>query len=144
TTTAGPVLTRTFTVALVPGANVFEVKAANGDGSWDSESARLRLHLEKPLAKPTLFVLAVGINVYAQDSLNLKYAAPDAQAIADLFRSRGQALYDRVETTLLLDDRATRKALKEALTAIARKGRPADTLVVFLAGHGAVVGQRYY
>jgi len=35
---------RSLAVGLVPGENRFEARAANGDGTWDSESAILVLH----------------------------------------------------------------------------------------------------
>ena len=59
-----------------------QVRAAGGPGSWDSEPARLTLRYEKPLEKPELYVLAVGVSHYAQAGLDLKY--PDADARAQL------------------------------------------------------------
>jgi uncharacterized caspase-like protein len=64
--------------------------------------------------------------------------------MANLFQRRGKALYAAVHATTLLDGKATRAAIRAALEEIAAKARPQDTLVVFLAGHGTMVGQRYY
>ena len=99
---------------------------------------------ERPLAKSQLYVVAVGINKYADANLNLEYAAKDAEALGDLFRRRGGSLYDKVHVTTLTDDKATRDGIKSALKTVAADTRPQDTLVLFMAGHGAMVGQRYY
>jgi WD40 repeat protein len=137
-------LARQFIVNLVSGDNRLEVHASSSDGSWDSEPAMLVIHYETPLVKPDMYVLAVGINKYADAKLNLNYAAKDAQAIGELFQRRGKTLYDHVHSSFLVDQAATRSAIKENLKQITSQTRPEDTLVVFLAGHGTMIGQRYY
>jgi hypothetical protein len=79
----------TFQVALVEGENRFRVTSATADGSWESEPAEIVLRYQKPLARTALHLIAVGVNKYQQETLNLKFAAADAQAIADLFERRG-------------------------------------------------------
>jgi WD40 repeat protein len=135
---------RRFRTRLVEGDNKLEVRAASEDGSWESEPAELTLRYDRPLDKGILYVVAVGVSKYADDSLSLKFAADDARALVALFQRRGQSLYRKVHPLLLPDDRATRAGIREALDEIARKAQPQDTLVVFLAGHGTMVGQRYY
>ncbi len=138
------VLRRRFAVTLVPGENRFEVRAASSDGSWESEPAVLVVRHETPLVKPDLYLLAVGVNRYARETMNLKFAADDARALAALFDRRGPWLYEQVHSVTLLDEQATRPAIRAALAQMAGQARPQDTLVVFLAGHGTMVGQRYY
>jgi len=64
--------------------------------------------------------------------------------MAKLFRARGQALYGQIHLTLLVDEQATGAGIVQAIREVAAKARPQDVVVVFLAGHGAVVGQQYY
>jgi uncharacterized caspase-like protein len=64
--------------------------------------------------------------------------------MAELFRQRGSALYGQVHPTLLTDQHATRKQIIATVREVAAQTRPQDTLVVFLAGHGAMAGQQYY
>jgi hypothetical protein len=135
---------RDFRIALVPGENRLRVTAASGDGSWESEPATLLLRYEEPLAKSELHLVAVGINRYADANLNLNFAAGDARALTDLFQQRGPALYEKVHVKLLVDQEATKSGIKETLKRVAGETRPQDTLVLFLAGHGTMVGQRYY
>jgi WD40 repeat protein len=140
----GKSLYRSFRVGLIEGENRLSVKAASGDGSWESEPAEVTLRYERPLAKSRMYVLAVGINKYADASLNLNFAATDAQAMAELFRRRGQKLYEQVSATTLTDQQATKNGIKESLRQLAAQTRPQDTLLLFLAGHGMTIGQRYY
>jgi WD40 repeat protein len=141
---AGKVSRRSFTVALVEGDNRLEVKAASADGSWESEPASLTLRYERPLPKGELYLVAVGVSKHAQAGLDLKFAAKDARAVADLFQRRGKALHKAVHVTALTDTKATRDGVAKAFAAVKVRARPQDTLVVFLAGHGTMVGQRYY
>jgi WD40 repeat protein len=141
---AGKTIRRRFHCSLVQGENKLEVRAASGDGSWYSEPAALLLRYERPLPRAELYLVAVGAGKYAQPAYNLKFAAADARAFADLFRKRGKALYHKAHVTLLLDEKATSAGIARAFADLKGKARPQDTLVVFLAGHGTVVGQRYY
>ena len=138
------ILHRRVATALVPGENRFEVRAASSDGSFESEPAVLVIRREKPLAKPDLYLVVVGINRYARETMNLGFAANDARAMAELFKSRGRRLYEHVHATILVDEQATRPAIRGALGDVAKKARAEDALLVFLAGHGTLVGQRYY
>lgn len=140
----GKVLKRSFQIALVEGDNRLRVASASADGSWESEPAEIMLRYAKPLAKGRIYVVAVGINQYADANLNLAFAAKDAQALADLFQRRGKALYEQVNATVLIDGQATKAGIKEAFKKVAGLPRPQDTLLVFLAGHGTMLGQRYY
>ncbi len=140
----GKTVYRSFTVSLVEGRNQLRITASNSDGSWEAEPAELLLNYERSLARSRLFVVAVGINRYADSNLSLTYAAPDAHAIAQLFQQRGQRLYEQVNVATLLDDQATKSGIHEALKRAAMQTRPQDTLIIFLAGHGSMVGQRYY
>jgi hypothetical protein len=140
----GAVVRRTFRVALIEGDNHLVVNAASADGSWESEPAAITLSYARSLPKPALFVLAVGAGRYAEPALDLRFAAADAHALADLFRRRGAALYREVHVVELVDDAASRQAIRSALVEIGRRAGPQDTLVVSLAGHGTMIGQRYY
>lgn len=140
----GKKIFRTFQIGLVEGRNRIRIKAANADGSWESEPAQVELTYERPLARSELYVLAVGVNRYTEATMNLKFAAADATAMADLFKRRGTTLYEKVHVTKLLDKQVTKDGVQDALTAMAKKAKPQDSLLVFLAGHGTMVAQRYY
>jgi len=142
----GPVVRRTFEIPLVEGENRIEVRASSGDGSWECEPAAVVLRFEKPLDRPELYLTAVGVNRYAEGTMNLKFAAADARAIAEIFRQRAPKLYGAEHTHVveLLDQQATKPGILDALKTLASKAKAQDTVVVFLAGHGTMAGQRYY
>ncbi|HVX64029.1 MAG TPA: caspase family protein, partial [Pirellulales bacterium] len=140
----GKILHRSFRVALVEGENRLRVASATADGSWESEPAEIVLRYEKPLAKSRLYVVAVGISRYADANMNLSFASQDARALAELFQRRGAALYEQVHLVTLIDDQAAKSGIQQALKQVGAQTRPQDTLLLFLAGHGAMIGQRYY
>jgi hypothetical protein len=145
-TANGKTVRQSLTAALVEGDNRFEVRAASSDGSWESEPATLVVKYAKPLARPAAHLVSIGVNEYRHDSMNLKFAAPDAVSIAGLFEAKGPALYgkEHVHVTKLLDSQCTRQGIETTLQDVAKKANPQDTLVVYLAGHGTTLGQRYY
>ena len=53
-TGTGDTAERSFVVALTEGENRIEVRAASGDGSWESEPASITLLYEQPLERPRL------------------------------------------------------------------------------------------
>jgi WD40 repeat protein len=148
----GPTIRLTQELQLVEGENRIEVQSATNNefATIDSPPAILVLRYEKPLHKPHLHLLAIGTN-YAEPSLQLRFARNDAEAIAKLFESRGQSLYEKVHVHLLLDEQVTKSAIKTLLTdkdsgsdTIANIARPEDSLLVLFGGHGTIVGQRYF
>jgi uncharacterized caspase-like protein len=94
--------------------------------------------------KPMLFVIAVGINDYAESAINLQYAAPDAIAISELLKSRGGDVFSNVRVTMILNEEATQENILKSIANVAKQARSTDTMALFLGGHGTMVGQRYY
>ncbi|MEQ8791513.1 MAG: caspase family protein [Pirellulaceae bacterium] len=142
----GKTLLQSVAVSLVEGENTIEVFSASEDGSWESEPARITVNYRQAVADSQLYAICVGVSKYAQPAMNLQFAAKDAESLGGLFRERAAALYgkDNVHIAELTDSRGTRESIEHAFKLAAERARPQDTLVVFLAGHGAMVGQRYY
>ncbi|MAX36069.1 MAG: hypothetical protein CME33_05840 [Gimesia sp.] len=120
------------------------MRAASADGSWQSEPARILFRYEKPLPKRKLYLVTVGINQYADPSLNLQFAVNDANAINKLFEIEGPKLYEQVNSTILLDKSATRSRIVSEIRKVANLAKAQDTVIVFLAGHSAVLGKQYF
>jgi hypothetical protein len=94
---------------------------------------------------PHLWAIVAGISRYAGASLQLRYAAKDAEDFAAALRVAGPSLFgaDHVHVTVLSSERGpeaqpTRPNLEAAFTRAAA-ARSGDVLVVYLAGHGARV-----
>jgi uncharacterized caspase-like protein len=101
------------------------------------------LRYEQPITKPTLHLVAVGVSRYA-GIRPLRFARTDAEAFTELFQRRGKTLYRDVVVHPLLDEQATAESIRTTLQRVAGQAAAQDTLLLFLAGHGVLVGQRYY
>ena len=135
---------RTFEVMLVEGENELKFQAASADGSWESEPVVITFRYERPLPKPQLYLVSVGVNRYAEESMSLQYAVADATAMAELFQKRAPALYRQVHVSTLIDEEATAAAIRETIRDFSQTAQPQDTVAVFFAGHGTMVGGQYY
>jgi uncharacterized caspase-like protein len=85
----------------------------------------------------TLYVLAIGLSTYSNPEPpkpQLAYARPSARAFANRLASAGEGIFDRVETTVLVDREATKAAIQGAFTQVATVARPNDSFVFFYAG----------
>ena len=88
------------------------------------------------VAKLKLYVLAVGVSRYQQPSLNLDFAAKDAQDLSAALRRQHGKLYRDVEVRLLTDAQANRDAVLDGFTWLERQTIDKDVAALFVAGHG--------
>jgi WD40 repeat protein len=109
------------------------VEKVDGRGIADAEKSRL-------------YILAIGINDYAQSSLRLNYAVNDAQSFSARLKTaaEGLGLFKAVSVRTLLDGDVTRERLDNTFTELAAEIGPEDKFVFFAAGHGKVYKDRYY
>ena len=91
---------------------------------------------EPPPDAGRLLVLAIGVNHYANRTLNLRFAVPDAEAVAELLRAGAGTMFRETRITLLRDAEATRRGVLDALASAAEEAGPGDTFILYIAGHG--------
>ncbi len=127
-----------FQVKPVPGINTFRGVAT---GLWgiEGESDRLTETFTGDGPVPKLHVVAVGINKYSDPRLTLGYSVPDAKAIVDQFQRSAKGSFSAVDVRALYDGDATRANVIAALKGLSGVDEN-DVVVVYLAGHGIVVG----
>lgn len=127
-------------VPLDPGPNRVTTRLYAEDRSLFAEGPALELRRPGDPAPAEdagrLVVLAIGVNQYANADLNLRFAVPDAQVVADTLRAGAQGLFRDVRVTVLRDALATRNGILDALAQAAATTAPGDTFVLYLAGHG--------
>lgn len=132
-------------VDLTPGPHRLAVVASSAFSQAVSDEVEIHVSstADSTAATASLHLLAVGINDYP-GKMKLDCAVPDAKAIEEAFRTQSRGLY-KVQSTLLLDQKATRQAILQALDNLAKKARPGDVAVAFYAGHGdcKLAGQFY-
>jgi uncharacterized caspase-like protein len=133
-------------MALDPGENTVELVAYNGANLVASGPARAKVTWTgtEPSVPPRLYLLTVGINDYLDATLNLRYAVPDAKALASALAEAGRGHYESVVVTNVLDRDATAGKLDQVFAELAGKVRPRDVFVFFAAGHGKTLDGRYY
>lgn len=94
-------------------------------------------------ARPRMFVLAAGVNRYADERIALANAVADAREVARALKEAG-ALYRTVEVELLVDAEVTSEKLETAFIQMGRRAKSDDVFVLYLAGHGKTIDGRYY
>lgn len=152
------------TIQIAAGENRFTAYCFNRDNikSGDAEMVVTGAGSLKRLG--TAYILAVGVNQYANPDYNLKYAVADAQAFAEELRQQQTRLgtFAAVEIILLLDQNATKANVLLALQRLAgthagplpvgapaeigkiEPSQPEDAVFVYYAGHGTAQGPRFY
>jgi WD40 repeat protein len=104
-----------------------------------SEPATVRLKWkgkQSVVSKPKLYVLAVGVSNYQENSRALRFAAKDARDFAQAMQKQKGGLYHDVEIKVLADQDATKNNILDGLDWIQKKTTSEDVAAVFIAGHG--------
>jgi len=150
-------------IPIVAGENQLTAYAFNRDNIKSSDAV-LTLTGADSLKRPeTFYVLAVGINKYANQQFNLNYAVADARDVGQEVQAQQQKLarYARVEVVPLEDQQATKQNLLLALQRLAgetqslpadapppfsnlQPAQPEDAVLIYFAGHGVAYGDRFY
>jgi uncharacterized caspase-like protein len=93
-----------------------------------------------------LYILGVGVDRYPQMPGNdLRYAKADIEAFTGVLQQQSSDQYRELKVTRLADEQATADNILRALNTIISEARPADTLMIYFAGHGAQgMDQRFY
>ena len=93
---------------------------------------------------PELYLLAMGVSGYADDSLDLAAPLRDVDDVIAGFRSQEGGFYSRVHVRRLSNDEVTSGAARRAVDQFLLKAQPRDTIVVFVAGHGVKTEHQDY
>ena len=149
------------TIPIVAGENRLTAYAFNRDNIKSADATLVVQGAESLKRKGTAYILAIGINQYANPEYHLSYAVPDARAFADELQRQQQALgrFERIEAISLLDQEATKANILRALGRLAgtdtallpdsplaklKRAEPEDAVFVYYAGHGTAAGPRFY
>lgn len=152
------------TIPLVAGENQLVAYAFNRDNIKSPDATLLVSGAESLRRAGAAFIIAIGVNRYANPLYNLRYAVSDASAFAEELQRHQVALraFSRVEVIPLLDEEATRANILGALRRLAgtessaspsvatgrvgKLGRiePEDLVVIYFAGHGISHSGRFF
>lgn len=90
--------------------------------------------------KPELYVVTLGVSDYADDGLDLQYAAKDARDIAEAFKKHSPY---RVRSLTLTDAEVKADDLTK-VQGFLSSATPNDCVVLYVAGHGMLDDQLEY
>lgn len=139
-------ITLTATVPITAGDNNFTAYAFNNENVKSRDGELLVKGADSLRRKGTAYILAVGVNEYANPQYNLKYAVADARTFTEEIKNQQGKLgqYERVEITTLFDREATKPNIIRALAQLPSKVQPEDAVFVYFAGHGTAQQNRFY
>jgi WD40 repeat protein len=153
-----------YSIPILAGENRLTAYAFNQD-NVKSPDATLLVTGDQSLKRAgTVYILAVGINQYANEGYNLKWAQQDAREFsAELGRQQERLQrFAHIEVVTLLDQDATRANILMALRRLERgaeaslpqgappvlakllPAQPEDDVILFFAGHGTAQHSRFY
>ncbi len=155
---------RDFELPLGAGSNEITAAAFNQDG-LRSPLATLSLPETRntySVPPATLHILAIGIDDYVDPDYRLRFATGDAEAVASALnfsladvRKAGKilptnisgppaAMAWKVVPHALKDAAATRDGILGAIRLLVFQTTPADSVVIYYAGHSMARGDRFY
>jgi WD40 repeat protein/uncharacterized caspase-like protein len=159
-----PAVTLEEEITIVAGANQLTAYAFNRDNVKSKDAQLLLAGADSLKRAGTVYIIAVGINEYANPQYNLKYAVADAQSFGDEVRRRQTQIgqFERVEVVPLINENATKANILSVLQLLAgmtgppslkavepvfsglKRGQPEDKVIIYFAGHGTAQAQRFY
>lgn len=152
------------TVPIIAGVNQLTAYAFNSNDIKSSDASLSLTGAASLKRTATAYILAVGLNTYANAGYNLKFAVPDANDFSEEVRRNQLSLLGRfaqVEIVSLTDQQATKANILAAVYRLAgsegplpadapadlsklKVAEPEDAVVIFFAGHGMALQERFY
>jgi WD40 repeat protein len=135
-------------VQLRKGLNRFHVMAGRpGATGVEGRSETVEIRCDAADSPGQRHVLALGVSAYDDVDRKLQFADRDAKQLADFLQTAGPQAAGASGLKIILTDREVTEAKVDDAFIRLRdrvKGRPEDTIVVFLAGHADVLNGRFY
>lgn len=140
---AGQYAMKTFDLNLVPGNNEISVTAFS-NGEIESSQADVNVVYSGLQKTSDCYLVCIGINKYENENMNLTYAQSDAQAFANIIKSKGVNLFNKIHTYTIYDRDATKARILSTIDEVSKMMKKEDVFVWFYAGHGSMVDNNFY
>jgi WD40 repeat protein len=150
-------------VPFVAGDNQLTAYAFNRDNVKSVDAEFLVKGDESLRRAGTAYIVAVGVNKYANAAFDLNFANADAQTFGEEVERAQTRVggFGRVEVVRLLDTQSTKANILLAIKRLAgddaalpadappdfaklKRAQPEDSVIIYYAGHGIAQGQRFY
>ena len=142
----GDVFTGCQEIEAIPGENEISVTAFNSSNTVQSYMKTVKFNSSSRSEDPHLYILAVGIDQYKDNRVNLKHAVKDARDIEEKLKTQAATLYkhQNIHYALLTDKEATKTNITNRIDELAKTIKPQDSFILFVAGHGVLLQNQYY
>jgi len=139
-------ITLETSIPIVAGENKLIAYAFNHDNIKSSDVELGLIGADTLNRQSTAYILAIGVNDYANKAYNLKYAVADAQVFSSEVKRQQELLkrFARVEVISLADADATKANIIQRFTQLESLVQPEDTVIIYFAGHGTAHGNQFY
>ena len=137
-------------IPLEMGENVIAVAVTDESGSTEQKVVNVtRGPSAEPVARPTQgqeqtfrgqrWAVVIGISTYknSHEIPNLRYADKDASTFYQFLCGPGGGGFPDSHVRLLLNEKATFQAVRDALFSFLQKAIEEDLVVIYISGHGA-------
>ena len=137
---------RTYQLGIPTGKNVIEVKASSKEGEKANDKTLVN---NKFKAKPTFYIVAIGVNEFPNWATNLylKNAVNDALYVKDTFKNKSKKLFNnkiRIQPYSLNTKDTTKQNIEALIHKISMKVKPNDYFLFYVASHGFSKKNKYY
>ena len=145
---AGGTVLRSKELSLASEVNKITVVAYNRRNLIASRPAEITVKVDKAIVakQPTLHILAVGVENYADSKYRLNYAADDVDALERAFDAirKNDTQYRDVKFYPLLNENVTKANLETQFEALSENVQAHDVFMFFISGHGTAIGRKYF
>lgn len=132
----------TWRVRALPGENTFTAKVRDLEGVVSP--ARVdSVAIDGRSGVPALHLLAIAVDDYGDENLNLNYSVADAEAVVRQLKERATPVFSRVHSTVIKNEAATREGVLTALRKL-QAANPEDVIIIYAASHGDVVDDQFH
>lgn len=103
--------------------------------------------LEGSKMSPSLYAVMIGVSDYKDNALDLNYSSIDAEALSKTMTLATEKLFDKDHVFFYnlisnhLNKEPNKQNIKRVINEIGSKAKPEDVILIFFAGHGAMVGE---
>jgi WD40 repeat protein len=133
---------------LIPGKeNTITVKAWSADGFVEGRGVNIVYLPEGDTTKilPSFYAVILGVSEYSGSTIKLRYAKPDALAMANSMKLGAENLFGKDRTFIYTltspgETKPTKENIKKVFEEIKSKAKPNDILMLYMSGHGITWG----
>jgi len=133
-------------IEAIAGENEISLTAFNAPNTVQSFLGTAKFVSTVKQTEPHLYILSVGIDKYRDASINLKFAAKDAEDFAGKLSAKVNTIYKQENIHLigLKNEQASKQNILATIDNLSQKIKHGDSFIFFDASHGLLLQGQYY